>query len=173
MGGRHISGGRLAGVLAQGRTIAVAATGAAVGHLVGLPGGALVGALLAVIALGRWRRPVLPSHLVLVAQLLIGGAAGALVTRSTLIELWQPLLLGAAVSALLLVVALLCGAVLARISDLDPLSCMLAFIPGGLSEIAALAEDYDIRTEFVIAVHLLRRLVTVALVVAVAAWAAR
>jgi uncharacterized protein len=157
----------------QLRAMVVALIGGLAGHLSGLPGGALVGALIAVALLTRWRPTRLPRAVTLIAQLLIGTAAGALVTRNTMIELWQPLLYGFGISVLVVAVSLGCGLALTRFTDLDPLSSMLAFVPGGLSEIAALAEDYEIHTEFVITVHLMRRIITVILVVTIAAWALR
>lgn len=127
------------------------------GHLTLLPGGALVGAMLGAAIVAQ-RRPVrLPPAVGATGRYLVGAVAGAAITWETLGSL-GPLLLWATLTSMLTIVAgVLAGLWAARATGLDRASSVTAVVPGGLTELTGMANERDLRTDVVIAVHLVRR----------------
>jgi uncharacterized protein len=125
--------------------------------LLQVPAGGIVGAVAgSALAAGMRSHPP-PPYVVRVAGLvLLGCAAGVRLetgTLQTLLHLAVPLLL--AVAALLAVDVVL-AAVLVRRCGLDPVTALLACAPGGVGEITMLAHDANARTGIVVAVHVVR-----------------
>lgn len=149
-------------------SISGAIVGGLLGHLSGLPGGPLLGSLIAVALLHRWRVVGWPRQVFIGAQLLVGAAGGAMVTRSTVVDLAQPVLVGVGISAVVALVGAGCGLLLSRYTGVDRWSAIMAFAPGGLAELTAVAEDFEARTDVIVGVHLVRRVATIALVILVA-----
>jgi len=146
---------------------AVAAiAGGLVGVALGIPAGGLVGAMLAVALVAR-RVPStpLPPWLRDGARIVAGTAAGALVSRSVLGGLGWALLWGALANLAVVGAGLLCAVLFARWSGVDRGTAFLSFAPGGLVELTALADEFDVESQVVVSVHLLRRAVTIAFVV--------
>lgn len=144
--------------------LAAGLAGATLLSLLHVPAGAIVGAVAgsAVVSLRRPGAPV-PGGVRLAGMVLLGCAAGVRLepdTLHTLADLAPPLLL--AVGGLLLVDVLL-AVVLVRRYDVDPVTALLACAPGGVSEIALVAEGAGARTGLVVAVHVVR-VVTVVVV---------
>lgn len=152
-------------------TLAAATALGLVGHLAGVPGGALLGALVAA-ALVAHRRPVrLPAAVGAAGRWLVGAVAGSLLTLEVLRGLGPVLAWGALGSLLMVLAGLAGGWWAARVTGLDQASGIVAAVPGGLSELTGLANELDLRTDVVIAVHLVRRIGVVVLAVTLlAAW---
>lgn len=141
--------------------------GGALGELLRLPAGALLGAMLSValvnlatdgaLAIGRAAR--LPS------RVLVGATIGSLATPSLLVLLGASIGWAVAVIALVVAAALGIGLLLARWGGLDRQTALLASCPGGIAEMAALADQQGARTEVVVGVHVVRKLVVVLAVV--------
>lgn len=128
-----------------------------VGHVSGVPGGALVGAMMGAAVVAN-RRPVhLPRMVGVTGRYLVGLVAGAAITWEALRALGPHLLWGTVASLLTIAAGLLGGLWAARATGLDRGSGVTAVVPGGLTELTALANERDLRTDVVIAVHLVRR----------------
>lgn len=144
--------------------------GAAVLMAAQVPAGALVGACIGSAVVRHRGEPahgpawVLPLPVRTSGLLLLGCAAGVRLDGQTLATLGRILLpLLAALLALVLVNAAV-AVVLVRRYSLDPITAVLACAPGGMSELAITAQERGARVDVVLAVHLVR-LVTVVVVV--------
>lgn len=107
-----------------------------------VPGGMMVGAILAVTILSiTTDLAVMPVQAKVTAQCLAGAFIACSVSREdlkNLPKLWRPLLV---LLASLLAVNLLTGLLIWRISPLDPLTAMLSCVPGGMSDTPIIAAD--------------------------------
>lgn len=125
-------------------TLAVAAVGGLTLGLLGMPAGFLSGSILAVAAAALAGRPMLiPTPLMRVLVVLIGISLGAVVTPETLQGMASyPLSIG------VLVLATVCisiggTAYLRAVHGWDTATAYLAAVPGGLSQVMALAVEID------------------------------
>jgi uncharacterized protein len=87
---------------------------------------------------------------------LLGCAAGVrldMQTLETLLHLIVPLLVSV---GLLLALDVALATVLVRRYSVDPVTALLACAPGGVSEMAILADEANARTGIVIAIHVVR-----------------
>jgi membrane AbrB-like protein len=113
-------------------------------------------------------RPRLPSAVRIVGQVLLGVLAGARLDERSLHTLL------AALAPVALAVVVLTGAslLLARYlfsrHGVDPLTAVMAATPGGISELAAVAEERGAAMHVVLAIHLLRVLLVVLVVLPIA-----
>lgn len=156
---------RAAALLAGGTAGAAALTA------VHLPAGPLVGAVVGSALVRRYGESVrpdgrwtLPSPVRLVGLVLLGCVAGVRLDADTLRTLGRIALpLGGAVVALLLVNVAV-ATVLVRRYRIDPVTAVFACAPGGVSELAVTAQEKGARLEVVLAVHMVR-VITVVLVV--------
>lgn len=162
-------------VLAVARVLTGAVVGAALLWAVHVPAGILVGAVIgSACANLLWPRaePItFPPLMRQVAFVLLGTIAGVRLEMDALVGLARiaiPVLLAV---GMLLVVNLLLAVVLVRRSGLDPQTAVLAAAPGGLSEIAGVAVDVRAQVDVVVAVHTIRVLLVVLVVLPLAvAW---
>ncbi len=145
---------------------AVAAVGGLIGIKVGLPQGALLGALIAIIIVnttGILATPRLPAPLLFAMYVLIGLELGAGVDRSTfgaLSKAWLPAVLFV---TLLLAVTVVSSLIMAKFFGLDLATALFGTSPGALSGITAMARQEGANAVVVAAFHTLR---VVAIVVA-------
>lgn len=139
------------------------------GHLSGFPAGALVGALIGAALVSWWRPVRVPATAASSARWLIGAVAGSGITMEGARSLGPTLLWGTIASLLTIAAGVGGGMWAARVTGLDRPSSVVAVVPGGLSELTGLANEFDLRSDVVIAVHLVRRLGVVSLVVAILA----
>jgi membrane AbrB-like protein len=151
--------------------LAGGAAGAALLSAAQLPAGTLLGAVVGSALARRYGERVspasgwtLPSPVRVVGQVLLGCVAGVRLDANTLRTLGRIALpLGGAVLALLLVNVAV-AAVLVRRYRIDPVTAVIACAPGGVSELAVTAEEKGARLEVVLAIHMVR-VITVVLVV--------
>lgn len=151
--------------------LALAAAGGFAGQAAGVPAGALIGSLLAVGGYNLWsdgaaRVPPILRH---AGRALVGTAVGSLVAPSLVAAflasaVWAILFAGVAI-----LTGLCAGHVLARVTGLDLATSLIACAPGGMSEMSALADEFQIRAEVVVGVHLLRKLLILGAVTTVLA----
>lgn len=140
------------------------------GHRAGIPGGALLGAMLGAAGVSLARPVRFPAIAGTTARWLIGAVAGSAVTLQAVRQLGPQVVWGTVVSLLTIAAGLLGGVLAARVAGLDRPSGIVASAPGGLSELTGLANELDLRTDVVIAVHLVRRIVVALLMVALLVW---
>lgn len=153
------------------RTVAVllaSAAGAGVLTLLRLPAGALIGAVVGAAAVNRVRptqgvRPI-PVSVRVTGLVLLGCVAGARLDLSTLEALARMALPLLAAVVGLLVLDFVLAWVLVRHYNVDALTAVMACAPGGVSEIALTAEGTGARMGVVLAIHGVRVLVVVTVV---------
>ena len=160
--------GGAAGPWRSAQLLAGATLGAGLLTFLHVPAGAIVGAVLGSAAMNT-ARPGKPlgRRARIGGLVLLGSIAGVRLDQQSLAVLGTllvPLVVGA---LLLLLLAALLGLALARWFGLDPVTALFACAPGGASEIALMAEDAGARTDVVLAVHLVRVLLVVLVVLPV------
>jgi uncharacterized protein len=144
------------------RTLLAAVVVGFVFDRLGVPAGALIGAMLGVAAVNLSGASAVGagSTLRFVAFIIIGWELGSQVTRSTLEEVRAAAApIGVVVIGLLVAAALL-GVFLHR-AGLDPVTAFLASSPGGISQMAALSAELGANPVVVSVVHLIRIMVVV------------
>ena len=144
------------------RTLLAAVVVGFVFDRLGVPAGALIGAMLGVAAVNlSGAAAVGPGPtLRFVAFVVIGWELGSQVTQSTLEEVRAAAAPITVVVIGLLVAAGLLGIVLHR-AGLDPVTAFLASSPGGITQMAALSTELDGNGVVVSVVHLIRVLAVV------------
>lgn len=136
-----------------------------------IPGGAMLGAVVAVLAvkmLGHVETDT-PHLFQLGAQIAIGVMVGNMMTGGTLLEIraMAPLMFGS--TALLVVAGALGAWFICRSAGLDAGSAILATSPGGLQAVVGMASDLGTNAPAVLAFHLVR-LYTVLLLAPFLGW---
>ena len=158
------------------RLLTGALAGALVFTVLRVPAATVVGSVVGTAVVNRWRpaefRRTWPvTGLRTVGLVLLGSVAGARLdarTLQTIAGLALPLLTGI---ALLLALELLLAALLISRYGIDPVTAVLACAPGGLSEISLTARAAGARMNIVLAVHMVRVLAVVLLLLpALVAW---
>ena len=140
--------------------ICVLLVGLAVGYLLfrlKVPGGMMVGAIVGVTAFNLLIGPfTLPYGVKLAAQCMAGAFIGCSVSREDIKKLplvWKPTVI--VLSSLLLLNVLL-GFLITRISPLDSLTALLCAVPGGMSDIPMIATDMGADTTKVAVLQFVR-----------------
>ena len=145
-------------------TVALATLGGVVFKAIGVPGGALTGAMLLVITLGiLTEKSYFPSNLKGIIQIFAGAYIGSQVQPSSLTtmkELLVPLFL---LCIGIMIVTYVVAFIMSKVSKLDMVSCMLMSTPGGLSEMTLLADEFGCNVPKVVVIHTLRVMVVISL----------
>ena len=147
-------------------TIATAVVGGLLGHLTRLPAGTLLGAMTAVAVLnvatdGGARLPQPVRH---GSRVLTGTTIGSLVTAGLVTSLGGYLPFVAAATLLVVLAGLACAWLLTRLTRLDTATALLACAPGGLPEMTALAQDLGAEVDVIVGLHVLRKVVALAVI---------
>jgi hypothetical protein len=140
-----------------------------------MPAPQLTGAMIASAALHLTGAStvVLPALLLQVGLWIIGSAVGAQFAGFDLRTLLAVARHAVIVALLLIALAAVVAVGLGAILHLDYLAMMLAFVPGGITEMCLIAAVLDIDPAFVAVHHLLRLLLILLLAPAVGAMAKR
>lgn len=141
-----------------GLLVASGVLGAVLGRLTGLPGGLIVGpmivsGLLHVTEISTARPPV---EIAIVAQVVLGASIGAqfLGERLATIRVVVGYTLGHVAIMLLLTVGF--AVALAGLLDIPPVTSVISFAPGGLTEMTLVALGLNIDVGFVATLHFTR-----------------
>lgn len=139
------------------RSLAIAVSVAFLFERLGVPAGALIGAMVGVATLGLAGAPTSgPGSLLRFgAFVVIGWELGSQVTKETLVSVRQAAMPMLVVVGGLLIASGLLALVLRR-AGLDPVTAFLAASPGGLSQMAALSTEFGANAVLVSVVHLIR-----------------
>jgi hypothetical protein len=144
-------------------TTVMAFGGAWIGVRLGIPAGALVGPVVAGVALGAFGIPhgTWPPGVLWASNVLIGALVGLRFDAAALRMIGR--LAPAILIQMLLLIAgcALIGAMLASTTGVDWLSAYLATTPGGIDSVTIAALDTNSETALVLTLHLLRLLVIV------------
>lgn len=131
----------------------------------------MLGALAAMAIASTCQLPVMrPPGSQQAGQLIIGAALGLHFTPAVLKQVahYAPFVLAAAAFALVL--GVLCATVLARLSGSDFRTAFFASLPGGVVEMAVLADRLGARAEHVAAAHALRVILVVVTIPSLLTW---
>jgi membrane AbrB-like protein len=131
-----------------------------------LPGGPLVGAMLAVGALHASVEGMtaMPAEVRIAAQIAIGTVVGTTVRREPIVRLARRLPRIIVVTVGVVAAAAVSGIVIARATGLELLTMLLATVPGGASDISAAALDLGPDAAIVAAFQLIRQVTIFVLV---------
>lgn len=147
----------------------IAVLGGAVATGLGIPAGAMIGALVAVAAanLLSGRSSRVPPKLVFAGRGLLGTVIGSAINRQTLELLGNAILPTFILSIGLLASCVALGFITARLAKLDRATTLCSLMPGGMGEMTSIASDLGADVRVVAALHVLR-LIVILLVVPLA-----
>lgn len=140
-------------------------------HWLHVPGGPMLGAVLAVLAgklLGQLMTDT-PTLFQLVAQISIGILVGNMLTTTTLLEIRSMAGLMFAATGLLLVAGCAGAWAISSMTGMDAASAVLATSPGGLQAVMGLATDMGQTAPTIMAFHIVR-LYTVVILAPLLSW---
>ena len=141
-----------------GALIAVAIIGWFVGTRFRLPGGTFLGPMIISAAAHGFglTKAVPPSELISCAQLVVGTAIGCRFNGTSVKEFRKALVMGVVSAIGLLALAVLAAIPLAPLVGLPFEALLLAFAPGGLTEMSLISMTLGIDPAFVTSHHLFR-----------------
>lgn len=128
-----------------------------------IPGGMMVGAVIGASAFGMLSgQAQMPPIAKFIAQIVAGAFIGSGMQREDLLQMRTVLKAAAVVVISLLVVNIVAGTLITRLSPLDPLTALLGSAPGGLSDIPIIAEDLGADAAVVLVLQFVRFLAGIA-----------
>jgi hypothetical protein len=160
-------------------SLAVLAALAGLGYLLArslrVPAATFVGPLLGSAAghLAGWIEVAPPYLLMALAQLVIGSSVGARFSGTPVALIGQTLLLGAGAAVIMLLISLLFGGVLNLLTGYSLVLLLLAFIPGGFTEMSLIALAMGLDPAFVVTHHSLRVFLVVLIALPAFTWLKR
>jgi hypothetical protein len=146
--------------------------GYALGVRLRLPAGAFVGPLIgsALVHVMGWAESAPPPALVSAAQVVIGTSVGARFVGVPLAAIRRAMLLGAGATAIMLVITLAFALVLAPLTGHPLILLLLAYIPGGFTEMSLIAFGLGVDPAFVISHHGFRVFLVVSIALPLYIW---
>lgn len=131
--------------------------GAAIFHVLRIPAGALLGAMVGAAALNLLKGAVTaPPVLEFASLAVIGWTIGAGVTSQSLSLLQKNAIYILVPALLLLVFGAGLAWFLAYVGALDPMTAYLSTAPGSIAQMAAMGATINARTEIIVAMHTVR-----------------
>jgi uncharacterized protein len=154
---------------------ALGAFGYVVARRLRLPAATFVGPLLgsAVAHLAGWIETDPPYVLMAFAQLVLGSAVGARFSGTPMALIGRTLLLGAGATLIMLLITLAFGAALHALTGHSLPLLLLAFIPGGVTEMSLIALAMGVDPAFVVTHHSVRVFLVVLIALPTFAWLKR
>ncbi|MDX1539921.1 MAG: AbrB family transcriptional regulator, partial [Geminicoccaceae bacterium] len=141
-------------------------------HRFRLPAAPFIGPLVGstVVHLAGWVHGAPPYLVLAVAQVVIGAAVGARFTGIPLALVRRAMLLGAGATLLMLVVTAAFAVVLTPLTGYGFPLLLLAFIPGGFTEMSLIALGMGVDPAFVVTHHTFRVFLVVTIALPVYLW---
>ena len=147
-----------------GVTLGIALVCGAVGKFLGVPGGAIAFSMAGCAAFNiKTDRGFMPLRLRQFIQVFAGSLIGTTVGREEagqMLELWDVVIL-AVVS--FLVLDLVAGAIIARMTDMDHITALFSCAPGGVTDMTLIAADLGADGVKVAGMHMIRLVSVIAL----------
>jgi len=152
-----------------------AVAGVFAGRAVRMPGSVLMGPLIlsGIVHVAGLTASRPPGELIVAAQIVVGAAVGTMFVGVTRRQLATAAAAGIGMVAVMLLTTFGFGALLAALTGLAPATVILAYAPGGLSEMGLVALALGIDVAFVATHHMVRMLLIVFTAPVAAAWLAR
>ena len=143
-------------------TLVLTVVGGFIGHKLGIPAGALLGSMIAVgTASLLGAKPDMPESYNIIAQMVLGGFLGLTVTRDALADIKTHLLASLMVVVLLSIFGILTGYVISRLTGIELYTSLFGSAPGGMHEIVALSQAYEVDHSAVAVIQTIRRILIV------------
>jgi hypothetical protein len=143
-------------------TVALTIVGGFIGHTLGIPAGALLGSMVAVgIAGVLGAKPEMPQSYNIIAQMVLGGFLGLTITRDVLTGIKTHLLASLMVVVLLSIFGVVTGYVVSRLTGVELYTALFGSAPGGMQEIVALSQAYEVDHSAVAVIQTIRRILIV------------
>jgi membrane AbrB-like protein len=154
---------------------ALGASGYVVARRLRLPAATFLGPLLGSAAahFAGWIEVDPPYLLMAVAQLVLGSAVGARFSGTPIALIGRTLLLGAGATVIMLLITLAFGAALHALTGHSLPLLLLAFIPGGFTEMSLIALAMGVDPAFVVTHHSVRVFLVVLIALPAFAWLKR
>jgi membrane AbrB-like protein len=149
----------LEGVLYFILTLFVAVVGSLLARKLRVPAGGMLGAMIAVAALNLLTgKAVFPSELRTVVQIFSGAMVGSRIARKDVLELRHIIIPTILLMIMMIIMNITIGVSMHKLGGLDIATAMFASSPGGMSDMALLAEDLGANSSYVTVLQLLRLL---------------
>ncbi len=143
-------------------TLVLTAVGGFIGHKLGIPAGALLGSMMAVgTASLLGAKPEIPESYNIIAQMVLGGFLGLTVTRDVLTDIKTHLFASLVVVVLLSVFGVITGYIVSRLTGIELYTSLFGSAPGGMHEIIALSQAYEVDHSAVAVIQTIRRILIV------------
>ncbi len=143
-------------------TLAVALIGGFIGNKIKIPAGALIGSMITVGIFNLLQfEPVIPKCYSIIAQSILGGGLGLLITKELLLNLKKFVIPSLGVVFLLSLFGVITGVIISKISDIDILTSLFGSVPGGMQEMVILSESYNVNQTAVVVMQTIRRVLIV------------
>ena len=140
----------------------LAVVGGFIGYKLGVPAGALLGSMVAVGTAGLLgAKPDMPQSYNIIAQMVLGGFMGLTVTQDVLTDIKTHLFASLMVVVLLSVFAVATGYLVSRLTGVELYTSLLGSAPGGMPEIVALSQSYEVDHAAVVVMQTVRRILIV------------
>ncbi len=138
-------------------SISLGVSGGFLFRALGIPAGAIMGAILCTI-IGNFlvSRVYFPNITKFIIQILAGCYIGSQINSEAILSIPQlivPLLI---VLVGILVMAFLCAVIIQKTTKLDYVTSLFACIPGGIAEMGIIADDLGLDTPKIIVMHTVR-----------------
>lgn len=129
----------------------------------GMPAGGLLGSVAAVGTYSIWtgRAAKLPRWVRIVARVVMGTVIGSMITRELLAELGPNVIWALAFTVFILAVGGVAGVVLSRVTGMDLTTALMAACPGGMAEMAMIADQLGLKADVVLGIQLVRKILTI------------
>lgn len=154
---------------------ALGACGYVVARRLRLPAATFVGPLLGSAAahIAGWIEVAPPYLLMALAQLVLGSAVGARFSGTPVALIGRTLLLGAGATVIMLLITLAFGGALSALTGHSLPLLLLAFIPGGFTEMSLIALAMGVDPAFVVTHHSVRVFLVVLIALPAFTWLKR
>jgi uncharacterized protein len=145
------------------RTIALGVVGGAIGVMLGIPAGGLLGSVAAVgtYSVLTDRAVKLPLWVRVIARIIMGTVIGSMMTRELVLGLGWTVVWAVVFSLVMIAIGALGGLLLPRVTGIERKTALMATCPGGMSELTLLSDQLKTDTEVVLGVQLVRKVLTI------------
>jgi membrane AbrB-like protein len=103
----------------------------------------------------------MPESYNIIAQMILGGFLGLTITRDVLTDIKTYLLASLIVLVLISIFGILTGYVVSRLTGMELYTALFGSAPGGMHEIMALSQAYDVDHSAVVVMQTVRRILIV------------
>ena len=146
---------RTAGDLAV--TLLIALICGAIGKKLGVPGGAIAFSMAGCAVFNiHFDKGYMPLRLRQFIQVFAGALIGCTVSRQQIVQMLELYDVVILAIASFIVLDLVAAFIIARFTDMDPVSALFSCAPGGLTDMALIADDMGANSVKVAGMHLLR-----------------